>query len=152
MDKYDEMFVQVPFGLFRSPKLYAILNECIPIYNYIQSRIFRGEHGADRYDLYNIYFKQGILASAVPVEELAKVHCCCEKIVRRRRNLLIEHGFMKANYTTIAKKNRKGQMVTAKPYIYILGKQIDKKPYYYAADVVKACEDTVSTDSYTGVP
>ena len=53
--KYDHMFVQVPFGLFRAPKLYRILNECIPIYNYIQSRIFRGEHGADRYNLYNNY-------------------------------------------------------------------------------------------------
>lgn len=150
--KYDHMFVQVPFGLFRAPELYKILNECIPIYNYIQSRIFRKEHGADRYNLYNTYFKVGILASAVSVEELADVHRCCEKIVRRRRDLLLEHGFMEAYYKTIMIKNKKGQLVQAKPYIYILGQQIDGKPYYYAADVVKACKHMVDTDSYIGVP
>ena len=48
-------------------------------------------------------------------------------------------------------KNKKNQLIKAKPYIYILGQQIDGKPHYYAADVIKSCKSTVDTDSYIGV-
>lgn len=135
MKEVDNQFVQIPFKIYKNKKLFKEIRECLPLYEYLQYCIWRGEHSSDKYDLYNNYFKVGLLATAVSIETLAEVHNCCENTIRKWRDALIKHGLIKVENKMIKIKNKKGKSVTAKPYIYILGKQIDGKPYYYANDL-----------------
>jgi hypothetical protein len=134
--KYTPQFTQIPIKLYRNRDLYLILNESLPLYSYLQSCIYRREHGADKYKLYDNYYVYGLLAVSVSIEKLAIVHGCCENTIRKWKSLLEEYGFIKTNYTTINIKNKKGEIVIAKPYIYILGTHVKGFPYYYANDVV----------------
>lgn len=116
-----DQFTQLPYQILRNKEAYKEMFECIPLYLYLQSCVYRGEHGADRYRLYEKCYKCGIIASSVAIEELAEVHGCSENTVRKWRDLLVKHGLINFIYKTIYIKNRIGKKITAKPYIYILG-------------------------------
>lgn len=131
----SKQFVQIPFRVYRDEELFKKIKDCLPLYGYLQYRVWRGEHGADKYNLYNNYFKRGLLASAVSVKTLANILGRGENTIRKQRDILEGCGFIKIEYLVITMKNRKGKLITAKPYIYILGKHIDGKPIYYANEV-----------------
>jgi len=135
MSDIDNQFVQIPFKVYRDEKLFKKIKDCLLLYEYLQYRVWRGEHSADKYNLYNNYFKRGLLASAVSVKTLANVLGRKEKTIRMQRNLLKEYGFIKTEYSMITIRNKEGKLVTTKPYIYILGRHIDGKPLYYANEV-----------------
>ncbi|MCK4526445.1 hypothetical protein KAW18_03670 [candidate division WOR-3 bacterium] len=126
--KKKEQTVRTPLSVYRNLKLYKEVNVCLPIYQYIISCIFRGEHGGDKFDLYNNYFKRGILASSVSLRKLAEVHGITKKTVEKRIKILIEYGFMKIEkIDTVFKK--KGKIIGGKQNIYILGVCSGEKQY-----------------------
>jgi len=135
MKNIDNQFVQIPFKVYQDEKLFKKIKNCLLLYEYLQYRVWRGEHDADKYNLYNDYFKKGLLASAVSIKTLANILGRKENTIRKQRGLLKEYGFIKTKYCTITIRNKEGVLVTAKPYIYILGKHIKGKPLYYASDV-----------------
>ena len=119
--KNEGQFVQIPFSIFRDKEMYKEIAECIPLYSYLQSCIYRGEHGADKYKLYEKCYKCGILAASESIDDLAYIHNCCDKVIRRQKHLLEKNGIIKVISKNIIIKNRVGKKTIAKPYIYILG-------------------------------
>lgn len=132
--KYAEQFTQIPFGLYRDYKLYDILRECLPIYTYLQTCVYRKVHGGDKFNLYEKYYVQGILAVSVTQSEIAKRHGHGRNKVIEILNLLEKYGFIKIEkIATKYKKN--GKWIIGEQNVYILGKHFMGKPAYLARDI-----------------
>lgn len=134
-NKYQGQFTQVPFGLFRDKEMYTKLYDCLHIYMYLQTCVYRGKHSKDKFNLYEDYFLQGILVASVTKEEIGKAHGgLCFNTVTKRLNLLIEYGFIKVK--EIKTKYRKGKkLVTGHQKLYFLGTHREGAPKYMSCSV-----------------
>lgn len=132
--KYSEQFTQIPFGLYRDFELYSILQECLPIYTYLQTCIYRQVHGGDKFNLYEKYYINGILATSVAGSVIERMHGHGPNTVKDRLNLLEKHGFLKIKKIQTKYKN-KGKWITGHQRVFILGTHIMGKPHYFARDV-----------------
>ena len=139
-NKYQGQFTQIPFGLFRDKEMYTKLCDCLPIYMYLQTCVYRGKHSKDKFNLYDDYFLHGVLVASVTKDEIGKAHGgLCFDTVTKRLNLLIEYGFIEVK--EIKTKYRKGKkLITGHQKLYFLGTHVMGKPKY------KACNNTFISD------
>lgn len=128
--KYEAQFTQVPFGLFRDKEMYTKLYDCLSIYMYLQTCVYRGVHGSDKFDLYNKLYMNGILGTAVAGIEIARTHGnMSPNTVKKRLNLLEKYNYLeKCKIKTKYKKN--GKRITGYQNIYIIGTHINGNPNY----------------------
>lgn len=130
--KYESQFTQVPFGLYRDKEKYSILHSCLPIYEYLQTTVWRGHHSKDKFDLYNSYFIHGDIVTAVTISVVARAHNMSRNTVKKKLKTLQEQKFIKVEKVeTRYKKN--GKWVKGEQNIYMLGKMINGKPQYMAS-------------------
>lgn len=134
--KYEAQFTQVPFGLYRDKEMYTRLYDCLPIYTYLQTCVYRGRHSKDKFNLYDKYFLRGKLVASITKDEIGKAHGgLCFDTVTKRLNLLVECGFIEVE--EIKTKYRKGKIwVTGHQKLYFLGTHVMGKPKYMARDVI----------------
>lgn len=138
--KYKTQFTQVPFGLYRDKKRYPILHPCLPIYEYLQTTVWRGVHSKDKFDLYHTYFKCGIIIAAIPISVIARIHNMSRNTVRKKLKILEQQKFIRTEkIETKYKKN--GKWAKGEQNVYILGKMVDGKPQYMAS-LIKFCKST----------
>lgn len=134
--KYESQFTQVPFGLFRDKDMYTELHDCLPIYMYLQTCVYRGKHSKDKFNLYDNYYLRGVLVVSVTKGEIGKAHGgLCFDTVTKRLDSLIKYGFIKVE--EIKTKYRKGKKwVTGHQKLYFLGTHVMGNPKYMARKVV----------------
>lgn len=143
-NKYQGQFVTLPFGLFRDNELYSKLHKCIPIYLYLQTCVFRGEHSKDKFDLYRRFYIRALLVASVPSNTIAKIHGLGPNKTREILNLLIEYNFIKK--IKIATKYKKdGKWINGQQNVYILGTHSMGKPKYLASNI-PFCESPIDKD------
>lgn len=140
-NKYEGQFVQVPFGLYRNKELYLILNECLPIYTYLQSCVFRGEHSLDKHNLYKKFYRRGILAVSVPTSEIARIHGHGRNKARERLDLLLKYKFIKKTKIP-TKYKKKGKWLNGQQNVFILGTHFMGTPIYMAGKI-NFCEAAI---------
>lgn len=113
----QEQHVKIPFTFYRNKELYDKLQQCLPVYTYLISCIYRKEHGNDKLDIYNNYYKMGYLAAAVTQKELARLHHHSETTISDYLKLLEQYKIIRIDKIdgkyTYNKRTRN---------IYVLGK------------------------------